>query len=287
MYLISVFQWMSKRMWLLTVSLRWNDVLSNDTYSKTGQLCHISMSAVISHHIASHRTAPHRTAPHRTAPHRTAPHRTAPHRTAPHRTASHRIASHHITSHHTTPHHITSHVDVSLRVDHPTRPGRPHVTKVSDREAYMIWEEPESDGNSYITSYRVDWHRPGECTLTMWGDSDQVNGHCPSKTNTAQVGGGPRSRRTGRYRDSCTGRCCSGRADWPKKPRRWVSVGTRCALSVRATYGVHKPKRVVVVHSYVNLWSQWDQSCLFTKQLLTPKAQMKGSVFPLLRTTLQ
>ncbi|KAI0234283.1 Obscurin [Lamellibrachia satsuma] len=46
--------------------------------------------------------------------------------------------------------------------DHPSRPGRPHVTKVSNREAYMIWEEPESDGNNYITSYRVDWHRPGD-----------------------------------------------------------------------------------------------------------------------------
>ena len=45
--------------------------------------------------------------------------------------------------------------------DHPSRPGRPHVTKVSDREAFMIWEEPESDGNSYITAYSVDWHKPG------------------------------------------------------------------------------------------------------------------------------
>lgn len=34
--------------------------------------------------------------------------------------------------------------------DHPTRPGRPHVTKVSDKEVFMIWEEPEHDGNSYI-----------------------------------------------------------------------------------------------------------------------------------------
>jgi hypothetical protein len=26
----------------------------------------------------------------------------------------------------------------------------------------MIWEEPESDGNSHILAYKVDWHRPGD-----------------------------------------------------------------------------------------------------------------------------
>ena len=46
--------------------------------------------------------------------------------------------------------------------DAPGRPGRPHVTKVSDKEAYMIWEDPEEDGNSYVLAYRVDWHRPGK-----------------------------------------------------------------------------------------------------------------------------
>ncbi|ELU05513.1 hypothetical protein CAPTEDRAFT_229047 [Capitella teleta] len=46
--------------------------------------------------------------------------------------------------------------------DHPTRPGRPHVTKISDREAFMIWEEPDSDGNSHILAYKLDWHRPGD-----------------------------------------------------------------------------------------------------------------------------
>ena len=55
----------------------------------------------------------------------------------------------------------TLHFTILFCADNPTRPGRPHVTKVSDREVYMIWEEPESDGNSYISSYRVDWHRPG------------------------------------------------------------------------------------------------------------------------------
>jgi len=46
--------------------------------------------------------------------------------------------------------------------NNPDRPGRPHVTQVSDTEAFMIWEEPESDGNSYILAYRVDWHKPGD-----------------------------------------------------------------------------------------------------------------------------
>jgi len=49
-----------------------------------------------------------------------------------------------------------------LMGDHPTRCGRPHVTQVSDTEAYMIWEEPEHDGNSYIQFYRVDYHKPGD-----------------------------------------------------------------------------------------------------------------------------
>jgi len=46
--------------------------------------------------------------------------------------------------------------------DHPARPGRPHVTKVSDREAFMIWEEPETDGNSFIHAYKVDWFKLGD-----------------------------------------------------------------------------------------------------------------------------
>ena len=44
--------------------------------------------------------------------------------------------------------------------DAPTRPGRPHVTRLGEREAFLIWEEPEHDGNSYIQAYRVDQHRP-------------------------------------------------------------------------------------------------------------------------------
>ena len=44
--------------------------------------------------------------------------------------------------------------------DAPTRPGRPHVTRLGDKEAFMIWEEPEHDGNSFIQAYRVDQHRP-------------------------------------------------------------------------------------------------------------------------------
>lgn len=50
-------------------------------------------------------------------------------------------------------------------LDHPSRPGRPHVTKMSDREAFIIWEEPETDGNSYIQAYKVDWYKPGKCRL--------------------------------------------------------------------------------------------------------------------------
>lgn len=46
--------------------------------------------------------------------------------------------------------------------DAPGRPGRPHVTKVSDKEAFMIWEDPEHDGNCYTLAYRIDWHRPGK-----------------------------------------------------------------------------------------------------------------------------
>jgi serine/threonine protein kinase len=46
--------------------------------------------------------------------------------------------------------------------NHPDRPGRPHVTQVSDTEAFMIWEEPETDGNSYILAYRLDWIKPGD-----------------------------------------------------------------------------------------------------------------------------
>lgn len=51
--------------------------------------------------------------------------------------------------------------------DNPTRPGRPHVTKVADSEIYMIWDEPETDGNSYILAYRVDWHRQGDERWTV------------------------------------------------------------------------------------------------------------------------
>lgn len=48
-----------------------------------------------------------------------------------------------------------------LFTDVPSRPGRPHVTKVSEREVFLLWEEPETDGNSYIQAYKVDWIRPG------------------------------------------------------------------------------------------------------------------------------
>lgn len=47
-------------------------------------------------------------------------------------------------------------------IDNASRPGRPHVTKVSDKEVFMIWEEPEHDGNSFLLAYRVDWHKPGK-----------------------------------------------------------------------------------------------------------------------------
>lgn len=36
------------------------------------------------------------------------------------------------------------------------------MTKVSDTEAFMVWEEADSDGNSTILAYRVDWLKPGE-----------------------------------------------------------------------------------------------------------------------------
>jgi hypothetical protein len=46
--------------------------------------------------------------------------------------------------------------------DVPSRPGRPHVTKVSETEVFLLWEEPETDGNSYIHAYKIDWMKPGD-----------------------------------------------------------------------------------------------------------------------------
>ena len=59
-------------------------------------------------------------------------------------------------------------VGVCVYLDVPTRPGRPHVTKVSEREVFLLWEEPETDGNSYIHAYKVDWFRPGHHTLVTF-----------------------------------------------------------------------------------------------------------------------
>jgi hypothetical protein len=39
--------------------------------------------------------------------------------------------------------------------DIPARPGRPVIPQVSCREAYVAWEAPEADGNSFIMSYKV------------------------------------------------------------------------------------------------------------------------------------
>jgi len=60
-------------------------------------------------------------------------------------------------------------------LDVPSRPGRPHVTKVSEREVFLLWEEPETDGNSYIHAYKVDWFRPGLClSLAAWLSGNAV-----------------------------------------------------------------------------------------------------------------
>ena len=41
----------------------------------------------------------------------------------------------------------------------------------------MIWEEPETDGNSYILAYRVDWHKPGTYKLTFSSSSTTCGIH--------------------------------------------------------------------------------------------------------------
>ena len=39
--------------------------------------------------------------------------------------------------------------------DIPAKPGRPVIPQVSCREAYVAWEAPDADGNSFIMSYKV------------------------------------------------------------------------------------------------------------------------------------
>ena len=51
---------------------------------------------------------------------------------------------------------------VTCAADHPGRPGRPHVTKVAATEVFLIWDEPEHDGNSPIASYRIDHRKRGQ-----------------------------------------------------------------------------------------------------------------------------
>jgi len=48
--------------------------------------------------------------------------------------------------------------------DIPAKPGRPVIPQVSCREAYVAWEAPESDGNSFIMSYKIDFRRDNEDT---------------------------------------------------------------------------------------------------------------------------
>jgi len=48
--------------------------------------------------------------------------------------------------------------------DIPGKPGRPVIPQVSCREAYVAWEAPESDGNSFIMSYKIDYRRDNEDT---------------------------------------------------------------------------------------------------------------------------
>lgn len=71
-----------------------------------------------------------------------------------------------------------------VSLDHPSRPGRPHVTKVSDREAFLIWEEPDSDGNSYIQSYKIDFYRPGQYTVAVMSDFTNLSSSSFGGRNT-------------------------------------------------------------------------------------------------------
>ncbi|KAL4217412.1 hypothetical protein ACF0H5_023862 [Mactra antiquata] len=43
--------------------------------------------------------------------------------------------------------------------DIPSKPGRPLVMQTSGTEAFLTWNCPDSDGNSYILGYRVDYRK--------------------------------------------------------------------------------------------------------------------------------
>ncbi|XP_064598573.1 obscurin-like isoform X2 [Liolophura sinensis] len=59
--------------------------------------------------------------------------------------------------------------------DNPERPGRPVVCAVSSDEALLVWNAPKSDGNSYITNYRVDYRKAGE---DRWTSAVSVLDEC-------------------------------------------------------------------------------------------------------------
>ncbi|XP_064646394.1 muscle M-line assembly protein unc-89-like isoform X2 [Lineus longissimus] len=84
--------------------------------------------------------------------------------------------------------------------DHPTRPGRPVVTAVSSHEVFVMWEEPKTDGNGHILSYRLDYRKAGarewtlgthtinECALIQGLEPDSVyrfRANCVNKFGTS------------------------------------------------------------------------------------------------------
>ena len=58
--------------------------------------------------------------------------------------------------------------------DTPAKPGRPVVPQVSCREAYVAWEAPDADGNSFIMSYKVRESVGTEKSTD--GRTDRLNG---------------------------------------------------------------------------------------------------------------
>ena len=47
----------------------------------------------------------------------------------------------------------------------PGKPGRPVVSKVSDREVTMDWTPPDSDGGSNISQYIINYHDSSDLDL--------------------------------------------------------------------------------------------------------------------------
>lgn len=40
----------------------------------------------------------------------------------------------------------------------PSKPGTPELVEVTDTSITLHWKEPESDGNTTITNYIIEYH---------------------------------------------------------------------------------------------------------------------------------